>query len=102
MLGRSKSLAKTSQKPGKTLLINHFKVDNGEWYLVDLPGYGYAARGKEQREKLSKIIKGYILERAQLTSLFVLIDIRHEPQKVDIEFLDWLGDNGVPFSIIFT
>ncbi len=101
MLGRSKSLAKTSQKPGKTLLINHFKVDNGEWYLVDLPGYGYAARGKEQREKLSKIIKGYILERAQLTSLFVLIDIRHEPQKVDIEFLDWLGDNGVPFSIIF-
>lgn len=102
MLGRSKSLAKTSQKPGKTLLINHFKVDNGEWYLVDLPGYGYAARGKEQREKLSKIIKGYILERAQLTSLFVLIDIRHEPRKVDIEFLDWLGDNGVPFSIIFT
>ena len=102
MLGRSKSLAKTSQKPGKTLLINHFKVDNGEWYLVGLPGYGYAARGKEQREKLSKIIKGYILERAQLTSLFVLIDIRHEPQKVDIEFLDWLGDNGVPFSIIFT
>ena len=102
ILGRSKSLAKTSQKPGKTLLINHFKVDNGEWYLVDLPGYGYAARGKEQREKLSKIIKGYILERAQLTSLFVLIDIRHEPQKVDIEFLDWLGDNGVPFSIIFT
>lgn len=102
MLGRSKSLAKTSQKPGKTLLINHFKVDNGEWYLVDLPGYGYAARGKEQREKLSKIIKGYILEGAQLTSLFVLIDIRHEPQKVDIEFLDWLGDNGVPFSIIFT
>ena len=102
MLGRSKSLAKTSQKPGKTLLINHFKVDNGEWYLVDLPGYGYAARGKEQREKLSKIIKGYILERAQLTSLFVLIDIRHEPQKVDIEFLDWLGDNGDPFSIIFT
>ena len=102
MLGRSKSLAKTSQKPGKTLLINHFKVDNGEWYLVDLPGYGYAARGKEQREKLSKIIKGYILERAQLTSLFVLIDIRHEPQKVDIEFLDWRGDNGVPFSIIFT
>lgn len=102
MLGRSKSLAKTSQKPGKTLLINHFKVDNGEWYLVDLPGYGYAARGKEQREKLSKIIKGYILERARLTSLFVLIDIRHEPQKVDIEFLDWLGDNGVPFSIIFT
>lgn len=102
MLGKSKSLAKTSQKPGKTLLINHFKVDNGEWYLVDLPGYGYAARGKEQREKLARIIQGYILEREQLTSLFVLIDIRHEPQKIDIEFLDWLGENGIPFSIVFT
>lgn len=102
MLGKSKSLAKTSQKPGKTLLINHFKVDNGEWYLVDLPGYGYAARGKEQREKLARIIEGYILEREQLTSLFVLIDIRHEPQKIDIEFLDWLGENGIPFSIVFT
>ncbi len=102
MLGKSKSLAKTSQKPGKTLLINHFKVDNGEWYIVDLPGYGYAARGKEQREKLARIIQGYILEREQLTSLFVLIDIRHEPQKIDIEFLDWLGENGIPFSIVFT
>ncbi len=102
MLGKSKNLAKTSQKPGKTLLINHFKVDNGEWYLVDLPGYGYAARGKEQREKLSRLIKGYILNRPQLTSLFVLIDVRHEPQKIDIEFLDWLGQNGVPFSIVFT
>lgn len=102
MLGKSKSLAKTSQKPGKTLLINHFKVDNGEWYLVDLPGYGYAARGKEQREKLARIIEGYILEREQLTSLFVLIDIRHEPQKIDLEFLDWLGENGIPFSIVFT
>jgi len=102
MLGKSKSLAKTSQKPGKTLLINHFKVDNGEWYLVDLPGYGYAARGKEQRDKLARIIEGYILEREQLTSLFVLIDIRHEPQKIDIEFLDWLGENGIPFSIVFT
>lgn len=102
MLGKSKSLAKTSQKPGKTLLINHFKVDNGEWYIVDLPGYGYAARGKETREKFSRIIKGYILNRPQLTSLFVLIDIRHEPQKIDVEFLDWLGENGVPFSIVFT
>ena len=102
MLGKSKSLAKTSQKPGKTLLINHFKVDNGEWYLVDLPGYGYAARGKEQRDKLARIIEGYILEREQLTSLFVLIDIRHEPQKIDIEFLDWLGENAIPFSIVFT
>lgn len=102
MLGKSKNIAKTSQKPGKTLLINHFKVDNGEWYLVDLPGYGYAARGKEQREKLSGIIRGYILDREQLTSLFVLIDIRHEPQKIDLEFLDWLGENGVPFAIVFT
>lgn len=102
MLGKSKSLAKTSQKPGKTLLINHFKVDNGEWYLVDLPGYGYAARGKEQRERLSRIINGYILDREQLTSLFVLIDIRHEPQKIDLEFLRWLGSNGIPFAIVFT
>ncbi|MDE6339800.1 MAG: ribosome biogenesis GTP-binding protein YihA/YsxC, partial [Muribaculaceae bacterium] len=102
MLGKSKSLAKTSQKPGKTMLINHFKVDNGEWYIVDLPGYGYAARGKETREKFGKIIKDYILKREQLTSLFVLIDIRHAPQKIDLEFLEWLGENGVPFAIVFT
>lgn len=102
MLGKSKSLAKTSQKPGKTLLINHFKVDNGEWYLVDLPGYGYAQRGKDQRDKIGSIIRHYILEREQLTSLFVLLDIRHAPQKIDLEFLDWLGENGVPFSIVFT
>ncbi len=102
MLGKSKSLAKTSQKPGKTLLINHFKVDNGEWYLVDLPGYGYAARGKDQREKLQRIISSYILNREQLTLLFVLIDIRHEPQKIDLEFINWLGENGVPFAIVFT
>lgn len=102
MLGKSKNLAKTSQKPGKTLLINHFKVDDGNWYIVDLPGYGYAARGKDQRDKLSRIIRGYILGREQLTSLFVLIDIRHEPQKIDLEFMEWLGENGVPFSIVFT
>lgn len=102
MLGKNNKLAKTSQKPGKTLLINHFSVDNGSWYLVDLPGYGYAARGKEQRDKLQRIIRGYILERPQLTSLFVLIDIRHAPQKIDLEFLDWLGENGVPFAIVFT
>lgn len=102
MLGRNKNLAKTSQKPGKTLLINHFSVNNGEWYLVDLPGYGYAARGKEQREQFGKIIREYILYREQLTCLFVLIDIRHEPQKIDIEFLRWLGENGVPFAIVFT
>lgn len=102
LIGKSKSLAKTSQKPGKTLLINHFRMDNGEWYLVDLPGYGYASRGKEQREQFSEIIKDYILNRNQLTCLFVLIDIRHEPQKIDLEFLNFLGENGVPFAIVFT
>ncbi len=102
MLCRSKKLAKTSQTPGKTLLINHFSIDDGKWFLVDLPGYGYAARGKEQREKLVRLIDGYILDRAQLTCLFVLIDIRHDPQKIDIEFLDWLGEHEVPFAIVFT
>ncbi len=102
MLTRKKGLAKTSQTPGKTLLINHFSMNNGEWYLVDLPGYGYAARGKAQREALGKLIEGYILNRRQLTNLFVLIDVRHEPQKIDMEFLDWLGEHDVPFSIVFT
>lgn len=102
MIGKSKNLAKTSQKPGKTLLINHFRMDNGEWYLVDLPGYGYAARGKDQRDQFGKIIRQYILQREQLTCLFVLIDIRHEPQKIDVEFLRFLGEHGVPFAIIFT
>lgn len=102
MLTRRKGLAKTSQTPGKTLLINHFNINDGEWYLVDLPGYGYAKRGKEQRDKLEKLIEGYILNREQLANLFVLIDIRHDPQKIDMEFLDWLGEHDVPFSIIFT
>lgn len=102
MLGKSKKLAKTSQTPGKTLLINHFSIDDGKWFLVDLPGYGFAARGKEQREKLTKLIEGYILDRQQLTCLFVLIDIRHNPQKIDLEFLDWLGEHDVPFAIVFT
>ena len=102
MLCKSKKMAKTSQTPGKTLLTNHFKIDNGEWYLVDLPGYGFAARGKDQRDKLEKLIEGYILDRTQLTCLFVLIDIRHNPQKIDVEFLDWLGEHDVPFAIIFT
>lgn len=102
MLTRSKGLAKTSQTPGKTLLINHFNINNGEWYLVDLPGYGYAKRGKEQREKLEKLIHGYILDRCQLTELFVLIDVRHDPQKIDMEFMDWLGEHEVPFAIVFT
>ena len=102
MLGKSKKLAKTSQTPGKTLLINHFSIDDGKWFLVDLPGYGFAARGKEQRDKLTKLIEGYILDRQQLTCLFVLIDIRHNPQKIDLEFLDWLGEHDVPFAIVFT
>ncbi|MCM1291607.1 MAG: ribosome biogenesis GTP-binding protein YihA/YsxC [Prevotella sp.] len=102
MLCRNKSLAKTSQKPGKTLLINHFSINDGKWYIVDLPGYGYAARGKGQREQFSKIIESYILNRSQMTCLFVLIDIRHDPQKIDVEFLDWLGENDVSFAIVFT
>lgn len=101
MLTRSR-LAKTSQTPGKTLLINHFNINNGQWYLVDLPGYGYAARGKEQREAIRRIIEDYVLERSQMALLFVLIDIRHSPQKIDLEFLEWLGENEVPFAIVFT
>lgn len=102
MLTRRKALAKTSQKPGKTLLINHFEINDGKFYIVDLPGYGYAQRGKEQRDEFRNIIEGYILNRRQMTLLFVLIDIRHEPQKIDLEFLEWLGENQVPFAIVFT
>lgn len=101
MLTGRKGLALTSQKPGKTMLINHFLID-GQWYLVDLPGYGFAQRGKEGRESIQRIIEDYILERGQLTNLFVLIDCRHAPQKIDLEFMEWLGENGIPFSIIFT
>jgi ribosome biogenesis GTP-binding protein YsxC/EngB len=101
MLTNRKGLALTSSTPGKTLLINHFLI-NDEWYLVDLPGYGYARRGKEGREKIRKIIEDYILEREGMTNLFVLIDSRHEAQKIDLEFLEWLGENGVPFAIVFT
>ena len=101
MLTGRRKLAMTSATPGKTLLINHFIINN-EWYLVDLPGYGYAKRSKSQNEKLQEIISGYILDREQMTLLFVLIDCRHEPQKIDLEFIQWLGENGVPFSIIFT
>lgn len=102
MLTRRKGLAKTSQKPGKTLLINHFKINDGTFYIVDLPGYGYAARGKEQRANFKRMIEEYILGRKQMTLLFVLIDIRHEPQKIDLEFINWLGENAVPFAIVFT
>lgn len=96
-----KDLAKTSSKPGKTLLINHFNINN-EWYLVDLPGYGFAKIGKTEREKLEKMINGYVLSRQELVNLFVLVDSRLEPQKIDMEFFEFLGVNGVPFSIVFT
>ena len=97
-------LAKTSQKPGKTLLINHFLVNEGKdaWHLVDLPGYGFAQTGQKQRDKLRVMIDRYCLMRQQLVNLFVLVDCRLEPQKIDLEFMEWLGENGVPFSIVFT
>ena len=101
MLTGRKALAKTSATPGKTLLINHFLI-NGEWYIVDLPGYGFAKRSKESREQLSRMIQGYVLGREQMTNLFVLVDSRLKPQKIDLEFIQWLGENGVPFAIVFT
>lgn len=101
MLCNHKGLAKTSATPGKTLLINHFIINN-EWYLVDLPGYGYAKRSKSVQQKLEQMITSYILLRGQLLNVFVLIDIRLEPQKIDIEFINWLGENGIPFTIVFT
>ena len=113
MLCHNPKLAKTSQKPGKTLLINHFLVqstdrcaerakNSSEWHLVDLPGYGYAQAGQQQREALKRMIERYCLLREQLVCLFVLVDCRHEPQKIDVEFIRWLGENGVPFAIVFT
>lgn len=110
MLCHNPKLAKTSQKPGKTLLINHFEVvshqpsaiSSQKWHLVDLPGYGYAQAGQKQREALKRMIERYCLLREQLVCLFVLIDCRHEPQKIDLEFINWLGENGVPFAIVFT
>lgn len=101
MITNRKGLAMTSAKPGKTQLINHFII-NDEWYLVDLPGYGYAQRGKKGREKIQEIIEDYILEREALTCLFLLLDCRHEAQKIDIEFMEWLGENSIPFVIVFT
>ncbi len=101
MLTNNKGLAMTSSTPGKTLLINHFLV-NDEWYLVDLPGYGYARRSKEGRAEIARIIREYILQRQQMTCLFLLIDGRHMPQKIDLEFMRFLGENGVPFCIVFT
>ena len=100
LTGKSK-LAMTSSTPGKTMLINHFLI-NGSWYLVDLPGYGFAQRGKREMDKLWNLISHYVLERQQLTCLCVLIDIRHEPQRKDLDFLEFLGENGIPFVIVFT
>lgn len=101
MLTDRKSLAKTSGRPGKTQLINHFKINNN-WFLVDLPGYGYAKVSKRDKNIFQKYITNYFLQREQLVCSFILIDIRHEPQKVDMEFMEWMGENGIPFVIIFT
>lgn len=111
MLTGREHLAKTSATPGKTVLINHFlikgqgagsKGQESQWFLVDLPGYGYAKRSMQQREELERMIKGYILRREQMMNLFLLIDARLEPQRIDLEFIEWLGENGIPFSIVFT
>lgn len=101
MLTSHKGLAMTSSTPGKTMLINHFLI-NKNWYIVDLPGYGYAKRGQKGQEQIQRIIESYILQREQMTNLFVLIDSRHEPQPIDLAFIEWLGTNSVPFSIVFT
>lgn len=101
MLTNRKSLAKTSGRPGKTQLINHFLI-NKNWYLVDLPGYGYARVSKSTKKVFQKFITAYFAKREQLISAFVLVDIRHTPQPIDLEFMQWLGENGIPFSIIFT
>ena len=101
MLTNQKSLAKTSGRPGKTQLINHFII-NKEWFLVDLPGYGYARVSKSTKKIFQKFITTYFKERKQLVSAFVLVDIRHEPQSIDLAFMRWLGEHEIPFSIIFT
>ncbi|MCG8577889.1 MAG: ribosome biogenesis GTP-binding protein YihA/YsxC [Flavobacteriales bacterium] len=101
MLTNNSKLAKTSGKPGKTQLINHFSINN-DWYLVDLPGYGYAKVSKKLREKFEAFISNYLLERTNLMNVFVLIDSRHKPQQIDLEFMQWLGENGIPFSLVFT
>ena len=101
MLTARKGLAMTSQKPGKTQLINHFII-NDAWYLVDLPGYGYARLGRDSRDSLRRMIEDYVLERKELVLLFVLLDCRHDPQKIDLEFIQWLGEEGVPFALVFT
>lgn len=101
MLTGNARLAKTSATPGKTMLINYFLI-NGRWHLVDLPGYGYAKRSKKEQEKFQQMITGYVLRRQQMTCLFVLVDSRHEPQRIDLDFIHWLGENEVPFALVFT
>lgn len=101
MLTGRKKLAKISSTPGKTMLINHFLI-NEQWYLVDLPGYGFAKRSKTERAKWEKMIQKYILNRPNMLTLFLLVDIRIEPQKIDLEFIDWLGISNIPFVIAFT
>lgn len=101
MLTNHKSLAKTSGKPGKTQLINHFIINNS-WFLVDLPGYGYASVSKDKRQTFQKFIKDYFNKRMQLVCTFVLIDSRHQPQTIDLEFMEYLGVNSIPFCIVFT
>ena len=105
MLCNHKNLAKTSATPGKTLLINHFLIESKpdrQWYIIDLPGYGFAKRSKKVQDDIETMISTYILQRKELANVFLLIDIRHDPQKIDREFMDWLGENGIPFSIVFT
>ncbi len=101
MLTNCKNLAKTSGRPGKTQLINHFKIDD-RWFLVDLPGYGYARVSKTTKQVFQRFITDYFEQREQLVNAFVLVDIRHEPQKIDVEFMQWLGERAIPFAIIFT
>jgi len=101
MLTNCKNLAKTSGRPGKTQLINHFKIDD-RWFLVDLPGYGYARVSKTTKQVFQRFITDYFEQREQLVSAFVLVDIRHEPQKIDVEFMQWLSERAIPFAIIFT
>lgn len=101
MLTGNKKLAMTSATPGKTLLINHFLI-NKKWYITDLPGYGYAQRSRKMQEKIKRIIEEYILLRTQMTCLFVLVDSRLEPQAIDLSFIEWLGENGIPFALVFT
>jgi len=101
MLTGRKKLAKVSGSPGKTITINHFSIDDA-WYLVDLPGYGFAKRSKSERSKWEKMIRNYLIRRNNLLTVFLLIDLRHEPQSNDLAFMEWLADSQIPFTILFT